>query len=306
MKRSKALVIDSSSIRIDGLGIDFGVLAGDFETSVFRADQVDVERIHDPFEPAEPFRSVIDPLKHEFLEGLAQAGRSYDPTPLARLCGYTTSAGRLRLIVQPTEYALFVATNLSLDRTVVVAGGHDVSIRALTSPSPVGLTSPVLANPLNVIAMLVTHDRFTFVPQRGPEVYERPNTRQASVGGAVEFSEWPALGLIRELREEWGLVGEAADLEFLALGVNQHTGEPDLIARIETRLSREQVLDTFRNHNDKFEFREFETVSLRSENLRLLADVLRRYEWSQPSDQAAFLGTLLREFGREKVVDALL
>jgi ADP-ribose pyrophosphatase YjhB (NUDIX family) len=160
-----------------------------------------------------------------------------------------------------------------------------------------------MANALNVIAMIVTTDGFTFLPRRSSAVYERPDTLQASVGGFVRYTkdgpEHPLEALKREIREEWGLKVENTECRFLALGINRHTGEPDLIAIVKSRKTFEEVVGSYVRLKDKFEFANFRTMFLNINQIDDLVLPLVRETWSQPSDQTAYLMMLFTQFPQD-------
>jgi hypothetical protein len=159
---------------------------------------------------------------------------------------------------------------------------------------------------LNVIAMLLTTDDFTFIPKRSEMVFERSNTWQASVGGAVECGDRsPAEALTREIYEEWGIATPLEHVRFLALGRNRQTAEPDLLALVRPGISASELITTFRDRGPGLEFCEFDCIQVTSTNISSLCSLLRSKEWSQPSDQAAFLLMLIEQFGHDQVATAL-
>lgn len=294
-------------IRAGRLVIDFDILVGDLTSSEYQHDQIEINWLHEPFKPAEPVAQAVVRRLAKLKEKAKKEGRIFDETIPARLCSYHVDGKKIQLTLQPTEYFLFAVTNLALDEPMIPdpRGNGSISIRKLAGSELFSLPSPFLANPLNVIAMILTKDGFTFVPKRSSLVYERPNTWQASVGGGVNYQEHPALALVREVREEWGLDIELSELRFLALGINRRTGEPDLLALVESKANSNDVLEKFHRGSDKLEFRQFDRLRMSPENLPSHVSALCTKDWSQPSDQTAFLLALIRRFGLNPVAAAL-
>ncbi len=295
------------AIIIGDLRIDFDIRVGDLDRSAFRSEQIDVTWSSKPFEPSEPVAGMI-PAEWKRIRAVAsEKGQYLADGGLARLVHYSESFDKILLTLQPTSYRIFCATNLNLDSPVVARpeGGGCISIRQLAGSELFSLPSPYLANPLNVIAMVVTSDNFTFSPVRSAAVYENPNTRQASVGGALAVGEHPAEALLREIKEEWGLDVDRSEVTFLALGINRRTGEPDLIALVHTKADSGRVSQAFKSHAEKQEFADFSPLSLDRHDLESLVSALSSTKWCQPSDQAAFLLALIRTIGMEDVEKAI-
>jgi len=297
--------VSDVSLTVGGFKIDFGIVIGDVDKSSYRPDEIEVTWSDKEFQPPEQIASLVLEQWNRLLERADARKQDLWDGELARLCDYKSTRDKISLALQPTSYSCFATTNLLLDYPIVSrAEGEDRTIRELAGSDVFSPSSPYLANPLNVIAMLITADGFTFIPKRSATVYERPDTWQASVGGALKPDETPTSALIREVREEWGLDIKESEIQFLVLGINQRTGEPDLIAMVETEASLSQVIDTFSKFGEKFEFSNFETLRLVLRTLESFISSLRYEEWSQPSDQAALLLTLIRRLGMEAVENA--
>jgi ADP-ribose pyrophosphatase YjhB (NUDIX family) len=295
------------AIIIGNLKIDFDIVIGNLDKSVYRGDEIEINWSEHVFTPSEPIPKIMAKRWSELCKQAQQKGQILVDSKLARLVDYSETSNKITLILQPTSYRVFSTTNLGLDHQIPRQEGEGyMSIRELSESEGSFLTSPYLANPLNVIAMIITNDDFTYTPMRSSLVFESPNTLQASVGGAVNPREHPTSALIREITEEWGLLVEEDEIRFLVLGINQRTGEPDLIAMVDTELSASEVLDVFKTHNQKEEFTEPKPIKLSEKNLGHLLSTLYTEQWSQPSDQAAFLITLIRRFGIQAIEMAIM
>ncbi len=277
------------------LRIDFHILAGDVAHSRFRPDQIRCRWLAQPFEPADPVGALVERLWRRNQASAAARGlRLFDGT-LARLVDFSRRGNGIHLTLQPTSYRIFSTTNLMLDTPMIPCDdGEARSIRQLAGEEVFRLPSPYLANPLNVIATIVSRDGVTFVPRRSSSVFERPGTLQASVGGALDTGEHPAAALRRETMEEWGLEIREDEITFLALGVSGTTGEPDLLAMVQSRLSAGEIRRRYQCHAEQEEFTAFRQVPLTRENAAAAMELLITGDWSQPSDQAAFYLTLVR------------
>jgi ADP-ribose pyrophosphatase YjhB (NUDIX family) len=152
--------------------------------------------------------------------------------------------------------------------------------------------------------MIVTADNCTFVPKRSRKAFERPETLQASVGGAVAVGEHPTQALVREIREEWGVLADKDDVRYFALVINRRTAEPDLIALVTLDSDADHVCRALKDSSEKQEFTRCVPLDLSHANLASLVSLLRNGDWSQPSDQAAFLLTLVRTLGFKSVENA--
>lgn len=295
--------------------IDFGISVGDLETSSYCTKDILVVRIDGQFKPADPVADVITAQWDRIMRIAGSRKQDLRDGPLCRLDSYAAwPDGKMCLLLQETSYKVFSTTNLMLDRFMVVQPGGTglVSIRELGNGN-VARAAPYLANPLNVIAMVVTKDGYTFLPRRNMNVLESPGKRQASVGGAVKPDEGedPTKALVRELEEEWGsaIKGEDVkiDVEFLALGINQRTGEPDLIGMVRINRTAEDLekskdFPEFQPGPGKYAFGKGDSIRELDEMLKLL---VMEEDWSQPSDQAALLLALIREFSKVAVEEGL-
>jgi 8-oxo-dGTP pyrophosphatase MutT (NUDIX family) len=278
------------------LRIDFHLLAGDVEHSRFKARQVRCRWQARPFEPASPVGGLIERQWRRNLESAQKRGLLLFDGPLARLVDFRRQGDTLQLTLQPTSYRVFSTTNLMLDTPMIPrADGQFRSIRQLAGRDVFGLPSPYLANPLNVIATIVSRDGVTFVPRRSLTVFERPGTLQASVGGALDTGEHPAAALRRETMEEWGLAVEEDEITFFALGISGTTGEPDLLGMVQSPLSADQICRQYERRAERDEFTAFAQVPLTRGNAAAALELLITGDWSQPSDQAAFYLTLTRQ-----------
>jgi len=300
--------VTRKAINIGGLKIDFGIIIGDLENSSYRDNAIEVAWQQEDFQPAEPVAQLISEQWDRLAQIAQQHRRNLTDGSVSRLVDCSIAPdNKMSLTLQPTSYRLFCTTNLLLDEPLIpqTKNDHLISIRDLVE-GDISEAGPYLANPLNVIAMLISTDGFTFISRRSTRVYERPGTWQASVGGAVKPQDKrPASALIRETKEEWGLDIEVNEIRFLVLGVNQKTGEPDLIACVETGKSCAWMLKVFLHHRSEVELAAVKPVELVRENLICLIRNLQQVQqWSQPSDQAAVLITLVRRFGSQAVEEA--
>jgi len=297
--------ITKTSIIIGRLKIGFGILAGDLKDGSFKEHQIQALWLSEEFRPSEPIAGIVPEQWERLAQNARKSGQNLTDGALCRLDKWSiTPDNKISLTLQPTSYKYFSTTNLLLDEPMILQDKNKppISIRELVG-GDLSRASCYLANPLNVLAMLISADGFTFVPRRSANVYERPNTWQASVGGAVTPEDNnPATALIREIKEEWGLDVDREEIEFLVLGVNQKTGEPDLIGQVRTKKSCKQITEVFSRHNRKFEFESIKSLELVERNIRTCIEMLLQEDrWSQASDQAAFLATLIRTFGLQAV-----
>jgi 8-oxo-dGTP pyrophosphatase MutT (NUDIX family) len=297
--------ITKTSIAIGRLKIGFGILAGDLKDGSFKEHQMQVLWLSEEFRPSEPIYSIVPEQWERLTQNAHKSGQNLTDGALCRLDNWLiTPENKISLTFQPTSYKLFSTTNLMLDEPMTLQDKNrpPISIRELVG-GDLSRASCYLANPLNVLAMLISADGFTFVPRRSSKVFERPNTWQASVGGAVAPEDKnPTTALIREIKEEWGLDVDREETEFIVLGINQKTGEPDLIGQVRTKKSCKQIMDVFSKHNRKFEFESIKSLELTEQNIRTCIEMLLQEDrWSQASDQAAFLAMLIRTFGLQTI-----
>jgi 8-oxo-dGTP pyrophosphatase MutT (NUDIX family) len=301
---ARLLNATDTAITFGDFKIDFGVHIGNIDASKYNGDEINVTYLDVSFQPADPVAGLIRDQWKLITQIAQKQGRQVINGPLARLIRSSkTSGNKISIILQPTDYKTFATTNLLLDQPIIHRRSvvSPISIRELAG-GDLSRASCYLANPLNVIAMLITSDGFTFIPKRSLDVYERPGTWQASVGGALNPQENPTATLIREVKEEWGLDIDKSEIQFLVLGVNQRTSEPDLVAMVELKEKDfEHVVKAFSSRQDKSEFTSFESREVAEGNIKPIIMTLLCNEWSQPSDQAALLITLVRKFGRKAV-----
>ena len=217
-----------------------------------------VEWHQEKFTPLEPIAETIPDRWRSICELALQRGRFLTDGKLARLHSYHADSEGMTLTLQPTSYSVFVTTNLSLDLPIVKSGENGpVSIRELAGSQLFSYPSLYLANPLNVLGMIITTDGTTFTPRRSASVYESPKyITMLSRWGSLLPGEHPAQGLLREIKEELGIDVTETNIEFAGLGVNLATGEPDLIAVIRPNLTYPQLKELFKASAEKDEFRD--------------------------------------------------
>jgi 8-oxo-dGTP pyrophosphatase MutT (NUDIX family) len=297
--------ITEASITIGRLKIGFGILAGDLKSGSYKHHQIKVTWLDKEFRPSEPIASIVQKQWEKLTQSAQKKRQVLTDGALSRLVSWsTTSDNKVSLTFQPTSYKFFSTTNLLLDEPIILPDKdrHSISIRELAG-GDLSRASCYLANPLNVVAMLISADGFTFIPRRSAYVFERPNTWQASVGGAVKpEDDNPTTALIREFKEEWGLDVDKGEIEFSVLGVNQRTGEPDLIGQVKTKKSCEQIMEVFSKHDHKFEFASIKPLELAERDIGTLTELLfEENEWSQASDRTAVLTALIRTFDLQAI-----
>lgn len=297
--------ITETSIIIGRLKIGFGILAGNLKSGSYKDDQLQVTWLSEEFKPSEPIAGIVQKQWNRLVREAEKKQQNLTDGAVCRFESWSETAdNKISLKLQPTSYKLFSTTNLLLDEPMILQAEDKpaVSIRELVG-GDLSCASCYLANPLNVLAMLISADGFTFIPRRSSSVFERPNTWQASVGGAVTpKDDNPTSALIREVKEEWGLDVDRGEIEFLVLGVNKKTGEPDLIGQVKTKKSCEQVMKAFSKHDSKFEFTSVKQIELARRDIGALVEMLfKENEWSQASDQTLFLAVLIRTFGLQAV-----
>lgn len=289
------------SLTLGSLCIDFGITEGDVRRRSFAFNPVIIRRREKAFKTPPALQNVIRSSWPRLCEDAKRRRQKLVDGPLMRLVAHSRKADALHLTLQPTSYRVFATTNLQLDSLVDLISRVNPRISVGDVRRPI---SAYLANPLNIIAMVVTADNFTITPWRSSSVIERPNTWQASVGGAIEPSDKNVSeALRRECEEELGFKPEEEEMRFIALGINQKTLEPDLIALIETRQTLGKIMARFASQA-RFEFQSFESARVNEEDLPTLVSALRTKEWSQPSDQAAFLLMLANRLGAPAVEEA--
>ena len=139
--------------------IDFDILAGDIEQSRFHGDQIRCDWQQQPFEPASPVAELIAQQWQHNLDAAEKHGQRLFDGSLGRLVNFNFRSNTLFLTLQPTSYRLFSTTNLKLDLPMIPQAGDStcLSIRELAGKQVFTLPSPYLANPLNVIAMIVRY-----------------------------------------------------------------------------------------------------------------------------------------------------
>jgi 8-oxo-dGTP pyrophosphatase MutT (NUDIX family) len=304
---SPAIVMaDAQGLRLGGLDIKFGIVGGvKFRhlVSNMQGLRVHVKEDMNKFQLEPELSKHFACVARRLRKSALRHGRKLNNGKLVRLMKFTlTKRHTLKLRVQRTDYFTFMATNLNLKEAIWPVGTdhENVSLAKHYGDALFNLNKPYMANALNVIAMLVTADGFTFLPRRSSAVYERPNTLQASVGGSVCYKkdgpEPPLEALKREILEEWGIEVADSECRFLALGINRHTGEPDLIAIVKTGKMLVDVIGSYVRLDDTFEFANYRTIPLSIDRIDDLVLPLVSEMWSQPSDQAAYLMMLFAQF----------
>lgn len=293
----------ANGVVVGNYTINFNLVAGsleDFSTPL----QVTTKWSPIPFIPASKVIRFLWGMIFRVQESsLRLQGIKLHFRPLGRLVGCQNEGNRLSLSLEQTDYGTFAATNLSICNAKSQLGEYGRLLRRMREGT-ISCRQRYLASPLNVIAMVVAKDGNTFIPMRSLNVCERPGTWQASVGGAVESAETPQAALVRETKEELGIDIDPTSIDFFAFGINQITGEPDLLAHVETSLPTALIDQAFQQKAEKFEYDRYETWRLTRSNLNHLVESFHRKIWSQPSDRAAVVSLLVRRFGVSAVKSA--
>jgi class 3 adenylate cyclase len=255
------------------------------------------------------------------FDDAASTGRQLYFKRLGRVHSWEGSDDTLSMTLQHTCYAHFLATNLNL-QLPPSGKPHAILERIEELVGDDRLARQVfLASPLNVLAAVVSIDGVLLAPRRGDQLKERPGTLQTSVGGFWEWQDGtsPLRTLQREAEEELGLAIAEHEVEFVAFGFNGQTGEPDLLAVVQSGRSRQDIYDGWHAKTQGNSLTA--EVSLDPRRLSLEVNVKdvdpdslvqfiqkwRRKElWSQPSDRASILTALTRCVARDSLRQAFL
>jgi 8-oxo-dGTP pyrophosphatase MutT (NUDIX family)/lambda repressor-like predicted transcriptional regulator len=302
-----ALCVDHGSrcIRIKSQTVRFHLVEGILGKPSWAPAQISVERTRKPFRPSGPHAGEVLKRQRQIHHQLVRDGKP--DRQITRLISFQPTASGLVLRVQPTSFSMFCATNLAIPESSALAiSDHHHALREHLDRNGMGLESPYLANSLNVIYMVHTSDGFTIIPRRSPFVYESPNHWQASVGGHIDYDDaHPVTAVIREAREELGIKVLRSEIRFTGFGVNQRTGEPDLLGLVQSRLSLVELIGAFVKRAEKTEFTTFEVQRVTPEDSGGAAFSVLNKSWSQPSDQACFLQSLAVTLGVGTLSDAI-
>lgn len=301
----------TDEVDMAGWEMDFDLVWGHLvgEPGKRRAAIVTARLTNDVFVP--PLALAGDSWRAMFwaFDDAASTGRQLYFKRLGRVRDWEGTEDTLVLTLEHTFYAHFLATNLNL-QLPPSGRPHAVQrrIEELVGEDRLARQS-FLASPLNVLAAVVSSDGVLFAPRRGDHLKERPGTLQTSVGGFWEWKDGtvPLRTLQREADEELGLAVEPDEVEFAAFGFNGLTGEPDLLAVVHSRRTRELIYQGWLKKTGGNPATA--EVSLDPQRLALevnlkefdredLARFIRRWrrqdEWSQPSDRASVLTALTR------------
>jgi hypothetical protein len=184
--------------------------------------QIKVQWAPSGFAPPGP---VLDLIERTWNDASQELGAHLFDGPLCRMESWTASPNLLTLHLSRTSYKPFLGTN----------GRHASRI------APYGPTA--YANALGSSAAILTSDRWLVFGERGDKVALYPNCAHP-FGGCLE----PAADLdvsddtSRELNEELRLVPkEITDLRCLALGMDMHLLQPELVYLAQVTLDRSQL-----------------------------------------------------------------
>jgi 8-oxo-dGTP pyrophosphatase MutT (NUDIX family) len=267
----------------------------------FEANGVVLKHNREQFRPDPQLAQPILAELVSVFDAAYTAGIEIREAPLARLVKYVKRK-RLTLEVQPTVYSLFAAMNLGLRGN----GPFATAIRKKwgTTGAVLNARPSPLPDPLNVIAVLVSSDDHIFISQRTSGVYERPCCFQATVGGAIAFSdESPAEAIKREFLEEFGLQVFDSQIRFLALGRNLLTGEPDLLAVVHSAGAAHEITPLFTRRISKEEL--LQVLDFDLADAKKVIKAVNRFPFSQDSDRAAILLALREKAGPELIQAAV-
>jgi hypothetical protein len=175
-----AVVADDQGLRVGSVAINFGIVGGvGFRSLVDGRRNLGVRMNWKPnakkfkLKPqlSKYFGNVARRLRKA---ALAQGQNLHNNGDLVRLMRFTSTkkGTNVNLRVEPTDYSTFMATNLSVDKVMWPVGkaGKNVSLAQYCGKGLLKLDNPCMANALNVIAMIVTTDGFTFLPRRSSAV----------------------------------------------------------------------------------------------------------------------------------------
>jgi ADP-ribose pyrophosphatase YjhB (NUDIX family) len=305
--------------------LDFEFAWGAIEEKPFRSDKVMLHWSEEPWSPPAMVADLVWREAYRKARFAAEHDRDFRFRPLGRVTDGYVESGQLNLLLEPTMYALFAATNLNLDneafRKIIQASVLDASEYS---------RQPFLASALNVVGCVFGKDNCVLLPKRSNAVFQNPGTFQASTGGFVEEHErlcdgeaakpheQAAAAFTREIHEELGIrARELSHVEFVGFGYNRRTGEPDLIAVARTCLTGRTMMRRYaelrlKRAKQADNADELAIIETRGRfksywqlgehpNLTTLARLCRflreEHLWSDPSDIVAVLGGICRIFG---------
>ncbi len=204
-------------------------IAGDWSSDAVKADWVDGSLV-----PSEPVRSLI---QSAWSAALAVPNRTLFDGPMCRLESFDVSAPGVRIGMSRTSYKAFWGTNMSHPELVDQFGPN------------------VLANPIGLSPALRTADGWLVLGRRNERVAYYPGrvhpfsgclepgdgTVAQANGGSAEAPDVFA-AVRRELGEELHLSpDDLTDLRLTGLAEDPRLRQPELIFRVQTRRTREQL-----------------------------------------------------------------
>lgn len=188
----------------------------------WRAAAVKVEWTADSRPRVPRVEAAIDSA---WRQATARPGIHLFDGPMCRLESFAASAHSLHLQLSPTSYKVFFGTNMSNAQLADEFGRE------------------VLANPVGLSAALISADGFLLLGRRNASVAYYPN-RVHPFAGALEPRDgsdvFAAIG--RELAEELSLgPQDVRDTRCVGLVEDPALRQPELIFRVESRLTRDQI-----------------------------------------------------------------
>lgn len=245
------------------LGVNIQLLEGDGVYTYAGRDALKVHLRNEPWTYPYHWNDVFTAVLEEQRKDAHQRGAVFFNGDLLRVVDYvpdrdeTLGRRSLRLILQPTDYEHFVASNYSWDH---LPPRQQAVLRKEEIESLTTLRGSNLANPLTVFISLVVRDAgkdWIVVQQRNAaKAFHGRYDYQCSAAGMVSASRdvlsgevSPASAAANELREETGVWVDPASVSFLALARELECFEIGLLGEVQIEGNISNVLglaaDTF-------------------------------------------------------------
>lgn len=314
---NRAVLTQPQELRIGSISTTFVVVDGDGEAE-YQKENLRCHYSRQPLKVPSDIKSLRVEIERKQVKAKKEGREHHWNGPMYGLERFVRSRTiyeedlELDIYFRPTDYFLFLATSMSLERQVEDGRGGRVTLRdKYLYGGERDRVVPFLATSFGIMLAIITSDRYLIVTQRSGDVGSWTGCFSASanegLSRVLDRDESgrpdPYRAGARGAREELSTEIEPADIRFLSFGFDSERYQWGLLGMTKADLSLSEIQDRVSlGARDRWENREIRFVPFDPPSVA--AFVMENSPW-QPGGLTCIIHTLIHEFGRDQVERAL-